>query len=640
MVYGISNINLIYPGDIFSYINLVYPGDLYLLHISDISQWYMISLILIWVYFVLFRIVMLMPRYLYLKLGDQIHHASTTQLPILEPLTTMLMTDSWQPSVLQLTPFGSNDASSQNDILYHEERNNVNKGFPRLAVTRVNNFQSARHKIVRSVSECADRPKVFSNRPCSLQGPRSQSEQSVKYKTAVKDNGFSVKDLNDQIIYSANTEILLKNDGNQKPKSWLCSSSSDFTDQVKYLPKPNVSRSLDGRYFLPQNGFWRAVTLTPGEIDLRKQKVYQDAKQRKIPHLKHKVNVNSLPRSNTPITDYDPDRLNMKNVVAFLQKNNGESNTNSKTTNHVATKSQSEPTTSPRRTEVTPSPHKFKSDVIKRDRSSHRVRISEPVPSMEQRFKKSESNYRKPKGKENATRSVRQFRLHRFLTMAAHDSDQTFNDSVASKAYPVYSPRERLRITPKNDSQENTNCNQTLSSDQPSTEKLASADAVIRLPNMLDEEHHDDDDFPNNVDLLDAIETVANAQRANSDQYKRKVRISETRGFTNANGKVKLSLRREKTLTREHTYMSDLAESRNLKSCSRQSSSFIRISILFTLHLVKRPSVSVAKGKLHRLTFHRMIEWEMSENCLQLANEKVESCIVVIIQCYIMHENL
>ncbi|KAL8611408.1 hypothetical protein ACOMHN_014463 [Nucella lapillus] len=70
----------------------------------------------------------------------------------------------------------------------------------------------------------------------------------------------------------------------------------------------------------------RSVTLTPGEMELKKHRdllervtTVHSASGKGDSKQYHKLNIRDLPRSTTPVNDHDPDKLNMKQVIAFLQ---------------------------------------------------------------------------------------------------------------------------------------------------------------------------------------------------------------------------------------------------------------------------------------------------------------------------------
>lgn len=243
--------------------------------------------------------------------------------------TILLMTDTWQPTVLRLVPFSNNNTRSL-------DRKGLGTGqmsarnFPVLAVTRTsaNSEKRSESKSVTSFrSELVDDISMISEtniseitRKASNLEQASLNKRHRKYakkkvpethselKEAIK---FSVQDLNDQVSSSSSLHST-----EYKVESVDKVSKSDNT-RTK-LPKPSMCTSPDARYISPVNGVRRSVALTPGELELQRIRDNQYVEQIQK-RKKYKLNINQLPRSTTPINDHDPDKLNMKQVIAFLQ---------------------------------------------------------------------------------------------------------------------------------------------------------------------------------------------------------------------------------------------------------------------------------------------------------------------------------
>ncbi|XP_060584116.1 uncharacterized protein LOC132740271 [Ruditapes philippinarum] len=244
--------------------------------------------------------------------------------------TVLLMADTWQPTVLRLVPFSNNNARSP-------DKKGLTKGsmsarnFPVLAVTRssANSDSRSESKSVNSHrSEMADDISVFSDANYSeittktsyLDQPLTPSGHRKKYakkkvpevysdmKEAMK---FSVQDLNDQISSSSSLHSSEYKDDSKDKYSKLDNTRTK-------LPKPSICSSPDSRFCSPINGVRRSVPLTPGEMELQRVRESYCAEQIQK-RKKYKLNINQLPRSTTPINDHDPDKLNMKQVIAFLQ---------------------------------------------------------------------------------------------------------------------------------------------------------------------------------------------------------------------------------------------------------------------------------------------------------------------------------
>lgn len=243
--------------------------------------------------------------------------------------TVLLMSDTWQPTVLRLVPFSSNNARCPDKKGVGRGTMNA-RNFPVLAVTR-NSASSDTRSDAKSVnsfrSEIADDISVYSETNGSEVTTKTfhterttGSNRRTKYakkkvpethsemKEAIK---FSVQDLNDQISSSSSLHSSENKDETKDKYNKLDNTRTR-------LPKPSMCTSPEARFCSPVNGVRRSVPLTPGEMELQRIKdsnYVEQVQKRK----KYKLNINQLPRSTTPINDHDPDKLNMKQVIAFLQ---------------------------------------------------------------------------------------------------------------------------------------------------------------------------------------------------------------------------------------------------------------------------------------------------------------------------------
>lgn len=234
--------------------------------------------------------------------------------------------DAWKPSIVQIVPFA--DKNIQNSAKYKQSvssgTDTNNRCFPVLAVTRshsgislntvdtyssldFSDFQSEVSDAVsysgRLPTTCVRKDKKFRKIARHSSMRENRSDMMVK---------FSVQDLNEQCGAVTPRRNSISSIDTGVSVSTVSASSSVSNG----LPKPTFS---DKKFLYKQNGFKKTLPYTPGEIELQKQKELY-AKEQAQKRKKYKLNVNQLPRSNTPITDHDPDKLNMKQVIRFLQK--------------------------------------------------------------------------------------------------------------------------------------------------------------------------------------------------------------------------------------------------------------------------------------------------------------------------------
>ena len=286
--------------------------------------------------------------------------------------TVLLMTDSWQPTVLRLVPF------SQNNAKYTDKKRlrggeSGSKSFPVLAVTRTG--KSERNMKVNSpdTRQTPSRSAASSRSDVLTEPDTAKSEISIatakesvyttftyatdcleEAKTPIHGHGkryqkkkvpkshvdlneaikFPVQDLNEQV---SSTSSFKSVDSVNESKS---DGINKLDNTRTKLPKPSLCQSTDIKTHAPVNGVRRSVPLTPGELELkriRESYMFDQSQKGK----KYKLNINQLPRSTTPINDHDPDKLNMKQVIAFLQ---------TKANRDSRNKNQTPSTKSPRKT--------------------------------------------------------------------------------------------------------------------------------------------------------------------------------------------------------------------------------------------------------------------------------------------------
>lgn len=546
----------------------------------------------------------------------------------------ILMTDNWQPTVLQLMPFSSNNASQSATLHVDSARvYGQARGFPTLAVTRTHGRRyDAKPRRVSSERKPREHPSTAITAPPQ----RARSE----YNSRVKDTLVTTESVN-----TVNNRIVIRTpEPSESPGSSDSLSTIDVPKTVKVLPKPSPCKALDGRYFMSQNGFWRSVTLTPGEMEIQKHRdgFGKDNKKNK----KYKLNVNQLPRSTTPINDNDPDKLNIKQVIRFLQTKEAEPPVQSP--KKIERRVQSGyPTTSPSKIALRDSGDTMKDVNFPPMLPFRREVTSVPFTSINPTTPVIKKRVQRPKrdvddvtrSSESANRSsfktTREFRLHRFLTMAPN-ADEFTHVTHSKQTHPISSAHKRLLITGCSRDEDETDSMRNSCSPAPAyshsrqgerfakfqyrlpnkragstqselkTTKSSKAkskdvvsEGVIRLPSMSDftndsenDESKEDDPWRKNArDLRTASLCVEDSsvelnERESDSQYSvrdiswdsdtsskpnsRKVTVSLPRESPadsyevvlpprRSHDPVRLSLRQEQTLTREKTYMSDMA---------------------------------------------------------------------------------
>ncbi|XP_033740369.1 uncharacterized protein LOC117327474 [Pecten maximus] len=261
--------------------------------------------------------------------------------------TAVLMSDTWKPTVIQLVPFANNKmrTSTDKDKPYSDQ-SNVNtqkRSFPVLAVTRVSSGNSLQDRSSPSVNHSSQHKKAtrdkdigntqFSSGKKLSLGKKGSDGGRHNVRQDRNNNNFNYNredgesmmlnelDLNGQTLAGSSACSMGDTSGDYSRRTSAASTntrtsvvSPSETTPHKVLPKPSIGSA---RYFLnqPVKGM---VKPTPGEIELQR---YRDsyAKEQAQKRKKYKLNINQLPRSTTPINDHDPDKLNMKQVIQFLQ---------------------------------------------------------------------------------------------------------------------------------------------------------------------------------------------------------------------------------------------------------------------------------------------------------------------------------
>ena len=242
----------------------------------------------------------------------------------------VMVADAWKPSIVQLVPFANKKIQRHSSL---KETSSSSAGskrcFPILAVTRSQSGISQDDSIVsletlNSLAFSDYKSEVSDSVPYSGRTPtvsvkKDRGFRKIARHSSMRENRsdmmvkFAVQDLNDQ---SCTTTPRRSSVSSSDTGISLSTVSANGSVASNGLPKPIFS---DKKYLYRQNGFKKSAPFTPGEIELQKQKE-QYAKEQAQRQKKYKLNVNQLPRSNTPINDHDPDKLNMKQVIRFLQK--------------------------------------------------------------------------------------------------------------------------------------------------------------------------------------------------------------------------------------------------------------------------------------------------------------------------------
>lgn len=242
----------------------------------------------------------------------------------------VLVGKPWQPDVVQLLPYAHGNISDNTNLKDDIKGINGKRCFPILAVTRsqsglnsndsgvsVETYSSLAFSDYKSeLSDCAqfsDTSSVVSTiRDTKFRKiTRHSSMRERKSEMMVK---FAIQDLNEQSGTMTPRRNSVTSIDTGVSMTTISAASGSITSNG--LPKPMLS---DKKYLYKQNGYKKTLTQTPGELELQKQKdryIKEQAQKSKM----YKLNVNQLPRSNTPITDHDPDKLNMRQVIRFLQK--------------------------------------------------------------------------------------------------------------------------------------------------------------------------------------------------------------------------------------------------------------------------------------------------------------------------------
>ena len=240
--------------------------------------------------------------------------------------TAFVMNDSWKPSVIQLVPFpsGKLKTNQSRKLIYQKSQlENRKRNFPVLAVTRTSSGDSQGHlnppeskspSEMSSVNDRVTRGKSSADDNFKIVGKKDTRVRIVvddgMHKKVDDLRRCSFQDLNEQS--SSDIDIEHSSDGR------IPSVHQEHFLSPRYLPKPKVNGT--NRYFINHNNNSAKgqIKLTPGEKELKRFKD-EYVKEQLQKANKYKLNVNQLPRSTTPITDNDPDKLNMKHVIKFLQ---------------------------------------------------------------------------------------------------------------------------------------------------------------------------------------------------------------------------------------------------------------------------------------------------------------------------------
>lgn len=361
---------------------------------------------------------------------------------------------NWRPTVVQIAPFvhdqhfSASRPSTSSSSQTNSDSTTEKRNYPVLAVTRSNSCITTGSEDVNKGTQ--DVP--FSGRPPtefikSFYGGKFVASHSKKLQIASVKKCW-VQDLNTQ-----NNDTLSdsQSECQMDQSQFLATSNSDSVKSVL----------SERKYFYGTNVIMRNLKPTPGELDLqmRKEKYASEQAQKR---KKYKLNVNQLPRSTTPINDHDPDKLNMKQVIQFLQNKNGSKVIPPKQAGKVSINSDSQKTIGTTglrpQSEVTASNQRpptdsvrSSTDVLRDDtKSDSESRIAsrnscysrdsfgsrsilstQSVPIMDSREKRTHSKRHTPSSKSvkdrsrHSRRSVKEFKLYRFLALAPNGMGQT-----------------------------------------------------------------------------------------------------------------------------------------------------------------------------------------------------------------------
>lgn len=240
-----------------------------------------------------------------------------------------MVADAWKPSVVKLVPFADQNIQRSNSFKDTTSSSiNDKRCFPILAVTRSNSGISVDDSVISvdtySTLTLSDyQSEVSESVPFSGRTPTVSVKGDIRFRKSARHSSmrenrndmmvkFAIQDLNEQsgTLTSRRNSISSIDTGVS-----LSSISANGSIISNGLPKPTLA---DKKYLYRQQGLKKSATFTPGEIELQRQKE-QYTKEQAQKKKKYKLNVNQLPRSNTPINDHDPDKLNMKQVIRFLQ---------------------------------------------------------------------------------------------------------------------------------------------------------------------------------------------------------------------------------------------------------------------------------------------------------------------------------
>lgn len=242
----------------------------------------------------------------------------------------VLVGESWRPNIVQLLPYSNGNNTNDSDLRNNIKGVNGKRCFPILAVTRSQSGFSVDDSAV-SVETYASlafsdyKSEVSDSAPFSETSSITSTKRDTKFRKITRHS--SMREKRNEMMVKFAVQDLNEQSGTMTPRrnsvtsidtgvSMTTNSATNVSASSNGLPKPTLS---DKKYLYKQNGYKKTLTFTPGEIELQKQKdkyIKEQAQKSKM----YKLNINQLPRSNTPITDHDPDKLNMKQVIRFLQK--------------------------------------------------------------------------------------------------------------------------------------------------------------------------------------------------------------------------------------------------------------------------------------------------------------------------------
>ncbi|KAH3725319.1 uncharacterized protein LOC127853360 [Dreissena polymorpha] len=243
------------------------------------------------------------------------------------------MADNWQPTVLRIVPFSSNNARNL-EIKTTVKRPHEFRGFPLCSVTGRENVRSktsAANAKIRSQAKSVNFVRSDVNEELDASSVKSDATQyGYTTITECEKNDILTKvhrqnpKMKATEMHSEMKELLKLRLYNMKDQLSSIENKGDNKEEIARVEntltkrsKPSYGTSPDSRTQWSQVNE-RPGSVTPSELELHRM---CDSYYFEQVHSRNrfKLNVNQLPRDETPINDHDPDKLNMKQVIAFLK---------------------------------------------------------------------------------------------------------------------------------------------------------------------------------------------------------------------------------------------------------------------------------------------------------------------------------